>query len=199
MRNKILFMPYLQLFLIGVTVTQLVACTTLLPTGETRAGKGWGSFEEAKIAFEKIEPYQSTRMTIHEMGLDPFVNPSVSLLSYSDLVQRFGNVRGVQNDQLDQGLIRCMEGGKRCSGYQLAKRNIKQNRIGNMWLDMFNFKRETETIGWSFSGLILFVDDQVVMTMYSGQPRINEYSVQKNPLGPFQSLPERGVQSAIRL
>jgi hypothetical protein len=188
----------LSFYIIGMIITVSASCSSLLPRGVSRTGQGWNSFEEAKEAFEKIEPHHSTRLSIHQMGLDPFVNSTVSLLSYSDIVQRFGNVRGNQSDFLDRGLSLCMEGGKRCTGYQLAQRDVKQNRVGNIWLDMFNFKRETETIGWSFSGLILFIDDQVVMTMYSGQPKIHDYLIQTNPLGPLQTLPERGVQSAIK-
>jgi hypothetical protein len=181
-----------------VAASLLGACASLLPAGETRIGLGWTDFEHARQAFEEIQPYRSNRADVHAMGLDPFKNPSVSMLSYSDVLQRFGTGNILRPDQLERGVRECMESGKRCTGYQLSQRELRQKRIGNVWLDLFNFKRETEAEGWSFNGLIVFVDDQVVITMFGGQPKIHESTVQQNPLGPFQSLPERAGQGAVK-
>jgi hypothetical protein len=65
-------------------------------------------------------------------------------------------------------------------------------------LGLYNFRRETESQGWSFNGLIIFVDDQVVIALFGGQPKIHELSIQQNPLDPFQSLPERAGQSVVK-
>jgi hypothetical protein len=69
--------------------------------------------------FVKIHPFETHRPDVHGMGLDPFKNPSVSLLTYSDLVQRFGTGNVLRADQLERGIRECMESGKRCTGYQL--------------------------------------------------------------------------------
>jgi hypothetical protein len=179
-------------------ITLMSACSSMLPAGETRQGNGWSSFENARDLFVKIHPYESHRQDVHAMGLDPFENPSVSLLSYSDLVQRFGTGNVLRADQLERGIRECMEGGKRCTGYQLNQREVKQKRVGNAFLDLFNFRRETQAYGWSFNGTIVFVDDGVVMTLYGGQPLIHETTLQTNPLGPLQSLPERAGQGVIK-
>jgi hypothetical protein len=174
------------------------ACASVLPAGETRQGNGWTNFEDARNLFVKIHPFETYRKDVHAMGLDPFINPSVSLLSYSDLVQRFGTGNVLRADQLERGIRECMENGKRCTGYQLNQRELKQKRVGNAFLDLLNFRRETEASGWSFNGMIVFVDDQVVITLYGGQPLIHETTLQTNPLGPFQSLPERAGQGVIK-
>ncbi len=184
--------------ILSLVVILLSSCTTLLPEGATRSGLGWTDFEHARGAFETIKPYSSTRAEIHDMGLDPFKNPSVSILSYSDVLQRFGTGNILRPDQLDRGVRECMESGKRCTGYQLVQKEFRQKRIGNVWLDLFNFRRETDGDGWSFNGLIIFVDNQVVVTQFGGQPKIHETTLQKNPLGPFQSLPERAGQGMIK-
>lgn len=188
----------LRTSLIACTVFWLGACASILPAGETLQGNGWTSFEHARDLFTGITPYESTRAEVHAMGLDPFRNPSVSLLSYSDLVQRLGTGNVLRSDQLERGVRDCMESGKRCTGYQLNQRELKQRRIGNAFLDLLNFRRETVTNGWSFNGLIVFVGDTVVMTLYGGQPRIHETALQTNPLGPLQSLPERVGQGIVK-
>jgi hypothetical protein len=184
--------------LICFAAVLLNACTNLLPAGETRVGLGWVDFEHAREAFEAIHPYRSSRADVHSMGLDPFKNPSVSMLSYSDVLQRFGTGNILRPEQLERGVRECMESGKRCTGYQLNQRELKQKRIGSVWLDLFNFRRETESEGWSFNGLIIFVDDQVVITLFGGQPKIHELTIQENPLGPLQSLPERAGQNVVK-
>jgi len=62
-------------------------------------------------------------------------------------------------------------------------------------LDMFNFKRETVTTGWSVEALLVFVDDKLVYELIGGQPTINEYEVKRNPLGPLQNVGEESAQS----
>jgi hypothetical protein len=176
----------------------LSACSTILPEGESRVGLGWKDFEHARKAFETIQPYQSTRVDVHAMGLDPFKNTSVAILSYSDILQRFGTGNVLRPEQLEKGVRECMESGKRCTGYQLSVRELKNKRVGNAWLDLFNFKRQTDSDGWSFNGLIVFVDDQVVLTLHGGQPKIHESTIQKNPLGPLQTLPERTGQGLLK-
>lgn len=181
-------------FVIGVS-----ACSALLPDGRSAQGQGWVSFENARDDFQTLIPYVSTRDQVHAKGLDPFMNPSVALLTYSDLVQRLGSGMMLpQAENLDRGLRECLQSGTRCTGYQVSRREVSQRRLGNFWLDLLNFRRETESRGWSFLGLIVFVDDQVVLTLHGGQPRLYEFNVQRNPLGPLQGMAERAVQGAVQ-
>ena len=59
---------------------------------------------------------------------------------------------------------------------------------GNFFTDFSNFQRRTETTGWRFHGVILFVNTLVVYRSWSGQPRVNEVEITKNPLGPLQDI-----------
>lgn len=175
-------------------IVALSACASLLPTAETLTGEGWQDFAQARDRFETIKPYESTRGTVHEMGMDPFKNPIVTLLTYSDLIQRFGTGSVLRPEQLERGVRDCFEAGKRCTGYLLQQRQEHRKRIGNFWLDLLNFKRQTDIEGWSFNALIVFVDDQVVHTLYGGQPRIHGHESSLNPLGPLQALGERALR-----
>ena len=69
-----------------------------------------------------------------------------------------------------------------------AASKISQNRTGGFLADFSNFERRTETTGWRFNALILFVGDLVVYRSWGGQPLVNELEVNSNPLGPFQEV-----------
>ncbi len=168
--------------------TMLSGCQSLLPKASDTTEVPWQTFEEAREAVQAIEPFRSRKSKLISDGFNPYHNPSVTILSYPEIVQRFSAGNALRRDEYDQGIRSCLVAGKACSGYLIAVKRVKHDRIGNFWLDMFGFVRRTNITGWSFNALILFVDDQVVYTTYSGQPKMNEMQVRRNPLGPLQSI-----------
>jgi hypothetical protein len=163
-------------------------CKSLLPKGAETTPLPWKSYAEAYEAVDAIEPYKSTRAALRAKGIDPAVNPSITILNYTDLLQRLTAVGAVTPGHLDRGIADCLDAGKRCTAYQIVVRQLQSKRVGNFWLDMLNFRRQTVTTGWSFSALIFFVDDTAVFALAGGQPNINSESMSHNPLGPLQGL-----------
>jgi hypothetical protein len=167
-------------------VAGLAGCAGLLPRGESGTQDSWGDYESAEAAIEKIVPLRSTRAELAAEGLDPRRNAALTILSFSDVAQRFAIGSAVRPEELDEGVRRCLTAGKTCTGYSIVVRHTNSKRTGNFWLDSLNFKRETDVTGWTFNALILFVDDIVVYTLHGGQPRVHEKEVARNPLGPLQ-------------
>jgi len=165
----------------------------LLPTAKKEVVSGWNSYDEAVQALGAIEPDAATRADVHRLGLDPASNPSITVLHYVDVLQRFSAAALAAPADMDSGIRACLNAGRRCSGYAVSVKKLDSDRVGNFWLDMFNFKRETVTTGWSVDALLVFVDDRLVYRLIGGQPKINEYAVVRNPLGPLQSLGERAA------
>lgn len=168
-----------------LALAALSGCSGLLPRSDIATQQTWTDYDSAEAAIEKIVPMQSMRAELAADGIDPRTNAAVTILSFSDVVQRFG-VAGIKQEELDPGIRMCLTAGKACTGYSILVRRTDQKRIGNFWLDSFNFRRETDITGWSFNALVLFVDDQVVYTLHGGQPRVHEKEVTRNPLGPLQ-------------
>lgn len=160
------------------------ACTALLPTSETSVAARWDNFDEAKAAVERIDPGRTSAAEVRALGFDPYADPNVELLSYSDILRRFPTI-GTRN-RLDPGLAACLEAGSRCSGYAIEIRRSKLDRVGNFFLDVLNFRRETKTTGWSFYGLVLIVDERAVYALYGGKPALLETGHTVTPLGPLQ-------------
>jgi hypothetical protein len=164
------------------------ACSSMLPKGSALEPLPWNSFDEAMGAIDHIEAYKTTRAELRAQRIDPTTNPSIAILDYTDLLQRLPAVPAVPIDRLEHGIGDCLVAGKHCNAYAITIRQTKTRRVGNFWLDMLNFHRESVTTGWSFGALIIFVDDVVVYASGSGQPHIEVHEDSRNPLGPVQGL-----------
>ena len=180
-----------------LAVAGLAGCASLLPSADVATQQAWGNFEEARAAIERIVPRVTTRAELATAGIDPLQNASITILSLPDVMQRFTVGTAVEAQDLDAGIRECLAAGNDCTGYSILVRRSDRKRIGNFWLDTFNFRRETDVTGWTFNALILFVGETVVYTVNGGQPRIHEKEVTRNPLGPLQSFGE-AVGSALR-
>jgi hypothetical protein len=171
--------------LLVVFTLALAGCAELLPKSAVRTEVKWQTFDDAKALVEAIRPYSTTKADLASAGLTD-VNPAVTLLSHVEVALRFP-IGGVLNESdVDPGIRDCLKAGRGCTGYQLSIKRISNDRVGNFWLDSFRFIRETESRGWTFTGLILFVEDRVVYAVYGGQPNVLELQVDRNPLGPLQ-------------
>ena len=165
----------------------LGGCTTLLPESKREVVSDWNSYDDAVKGLAAIEPYRATRDDVHGKGLDPRLNPGITVLHFADVLQRFSAASLIDPQDVDRGVKDCLHAGKRCSAYAIAVNKVDRVRVGNFWADTFNFKRETVTTGWSVDALLVFVDDELVYELVGGRPKINEHEVVRNPLGPLQS------------
>lgn len=163
----------------------LAGCADLLPGTRSEVSSPWHSFEEARGAIERIVPGRTGMAELRALGIDPYANANVQLLSYSDVLLRFPLAGSL--DRLDAGLKACLDAGKGCTGFSIAVRETKRDRVGNFWTDALGFKRVVDVTGWSFNALVLVVDGRVVYTLYGGQPNLREQEVTRQPLGPVQS------------
>lgn len=180
---------------VGVALLALSGCTSLLPQGRSLSGGGWQSYGQAEQLVKSIRPYVTSRSDLRAAGLDPFTNPNITILTFSDVVQRFNVGSMLRREEIDRGIQDCLKAGKSCIAYSVTQRQVERKRSGNFWLDILNFSRETDVLGWSFNALVVMVDDTVVYTLHGGQPRIHEHEATRNPLGPLQGFAERRAQS----
>lgn len=167
----------------------LAGCAQLLPKASSEVASPWSSFAQARDTIERIVPGRSTSADLRAMGLDPYANPNVELLSFSDVLLRFPNAGTLH--QLDDGLRHCLEAGRACNGLAINAGDRRRDRVGNFWQDALSFKRVVDVSGWSFHALVLLVDDQVVYTLHGGQPNLREQEVTRKPLGPLQEWGDR--------
>ena len=146
------------------------------------------TFEEARKAVESLEPMHSTINTLTQNGLDPVKHPNTLILTYADIVRRFLPSSVLRREDLDPGVIACLDARDACRGWEITSERVLRARTGGFLRDFTNFSRRTETTGWRFNALVLLVNDVVVYRAWGGQPSLMEVEVRTNPLGPLQDI-----------
>jgi hypothetical protein len=177
--------------LLALLCLSLGGCASWLPTSKDEVVSEWNSYDDAVKSLSTLTPYKATREDVHREGLDPRVNPSITVLHFADVLPKFTAAALVKQEDVDTGIRDCLHAGKQCSGYQISVKKTQRHRTGDFWLDSLNFKRETVTRGWSVDALLVFVDDMLVYELIGGHPVINEYELRRNPLGPLQGWGDR--------
>lgn len=59
----------------------LSGCASMLPVSKTNVESTWESFDQAKAAFDKIHPHQTTRADLAALSFDPFKTPNIEILT----------------------------------------------------------------------------------------------------------------------
>ena len=114
-------------FAAAAVVAALCGCTTLLPTSKKEVVSAWTSYDEAVKSLSAIEPYTATRDQIHTQGLDPSVNPAITVLHFGDVLQRFSAAALIKPEDVDRGIRDCLHAGKQCNGYAISVPSAQQS------------------------------------------------------------------------
>lgn len=171
----------------------------LLPTTLDTVRSPWDSFEEAKMAFDKIVIYQTDLEGLKKVGFDPFTTANMEILSYLDIMARFMPNPAIKKEDLDAGIRECIEAQSGCQAYEMSVEVFSSERTGNVFLDLFGFRRKTHRLGWKFQSLFVFNQGFVVYKLWGGKPNVNETSLKRKPLGPLQDSGAAVVSAAKNL
>lgn len=178
----------MQRFVLPIVLCVLASgCATWLPEAHTNTTP-FMSYDEARLAVEALVPMKSDRAALEKSGFNPDKHPNTTRLTHADVARRFLPSAILKREDLDAGIVLCLESRDACHGLDIVGAKIAKQRKGSFWADFFNFQRRTETTGWRFNAVVLMVDDLVVYRSVSGQPAIDEKESTRNPLGPFQDI-----------
>jgi hypothetical protein len=166
----------------------LGACASLLPESKQEVSNPWKNFAAAKQSFDKIIPFETSLQTVRALGFDPDTTPNMQVLNQAQVISAVLPSPLQDRGSVPRGVRLCMRAGATCTGYAMEPSQTEQQRVGNFFLDVLNFRRDTVTTGWKFAALIVVIDGQVVYKQWSGQPQIHLTAEQSNPLGPLQSM-----------
>jgi hypothetical protein len=171
-------------------------CQSLFPRNKDTTVSRWKTYQEVEIAFGKIAPYYTTVEDLQKEGFDPKVLPNVKILTYVDIISNFMPTPAIQVQNLPEGVQECIKARENSRAYLVELHDTKDKRHGNLFLDIFGFKRLTHKSGWEFKGLILIKNDLVVYKLSSGEPRVSRDEDRVKPLGPLQELDSLIIGSA---
>jgi hypothetical protein len=181
------------LFLLALTT----GCSSLLPVARSTDESPWDSFAQAKEAFDRIVPFETSRQDLRHLGFDPYQTANITILNYLAIIDKFMPNQNITKEDLGPGLRECIEAKTSCSAYELKLQNIKSKRQGNLFLDLFHFRRQAHQSGWRFTAFIVLVDDLVVYTLWDGTPLIDAEVYRRNPLGPLQEPAQLASDTAL--
>ena len=174
-------------YLLGLLSLLTAACSSMLPVVHNESSP-FTSFDDARRAIDSLVPMKSDVETLTRMGIDPAKQANTTILTQADVVRRFVPSALLQREDLDPGVLVCLQARDECRGWEITAAQITKARTGNFLADFTNFSRRSETTGWRFNALILLVRDRVVYRAWGGQPKVNEIEVNTNPLGPLQEM-----------
>jgi len=162
-------------------------CASLLPVSHSDTST-FETFDQARSAVVALVPKRSTKTVVDSKGLDFSALPNTKFLTHSDVVRLLVPAGMLTRQDLDPGIVACLEARDACNGLEISASRIEKKRTGSFFADFVNYRQRTETKGWRFNALILYVDDTVVYRSWGGQPKVDELDVNTRPLGPFQDM-----------
>jgi hypothetical protein len=168
----------------------LAGCADLLPHGQGQRASGFGSFEAAAQALDRVVPYRTDVAGLRTLGYDPEHSPNVTRIPYPQLTARLSPDPGVPFEALDPGIRDCILARQECVAYEFHFGQEDRRREGVFLLDFLNFRRVTHVVGWRFDGLMAIRNDVVLFRSYAGEARIDRTEREVNPLGPLQPAGE---------
>ena len=174
----------------------LAGCASWLPESHNDTTP-FKSYEEARSAFMSLEPMKSDQSMLAHSGFNPAKHPNTTLLTHADVARRFLPSSLLKREDLEPGIVYCLEARDACRGMEVVGAKIDKMREGSFWADFFNFQRHTSTKGWRFTAIVLMVNDLIVYRSWAGQPDINELEVTRNPLGPLQDIGPSTATSTV--
>ena len=166
----------------------LTGCASLFSSTSSISETKWKNYSEVDGAFAVIQSGHTTVADLKMLGFDPGTSPNVKVLTYVDVMGIFMANPSITKAELHPAVRECIEAMERGHAYEVQLSDVRTKRHGNLFLDIFGFKRTTHESGWRFRGLILLKDELVVYKLASGEPSISREEQRKKPLGPLQEL-----------
>lgn len=178
---------WLRVIVAGVMLLT-ASCASMFPSKTTTVQSRWKSYAEIVAAFGEIIPYQTTTNDLRTLGFYPSVSPNIKVLNHWETLKIFLPSSAVEKKDLPDGVRDFIESPEQSHAYLIELQMVHSKRYGNLFLDLFGFRRKTHEVGWEFNGLILIKSGIIVYKTSSGEPQISRNEKQVKPLGPLQDI-----------
>jgi hypothetical protein len=188
----------LSRLVIAATVLATAGCSSLLPRGGAKTTSPFDSYAHAQAAAERIVPFRSTTADLAAAGFDPDNAANVTVIPYPEILGRLTPYSGVPMERLDRGIRACIDAQVACRGYLFRFQQESRQREGSFFADFLNIHRVTHTTGWAFEAMVVVSDGVVLFRNTGGEPRVERYDRQTNPLGPLQPAGEAAGALIVR-
>lgn len=158
----------------------------LLPQAKLNA-TAFQSYDQVEAAYGAVEPGKTTVADLSKIGFDVKTTPNIEVLSSVDVLERMPEASRVAGT-LPPQVQACIDAQSRCVAYLFRSEHLESRHVGNTFLDLTGFERETVHSGWAAEVVLLIEDDRVVYKLMRGKPRIENIDHSVQPLGPLQNV-----------
>jgi hypothetical protein len=175
-------------FTVAVCALSLMGCSgeRLLPRDKANAAT-FQTYEQVEAAYATVIAGTTTTADLSKIGFDLKITPNVEVLSYVGVVERLPE-KSRSPDRFPPQVQACIRAQDRCVAYLFRSERVESRHVGNAFLDLAGFERDTIHSGWSAEVVLLVQDERVVYKLMTGHPRIEETQTSTQPLGPLQNL-----------
>lgn len=163
-------------------------CRSMFSSSQSTTTMRWKSYDQVEAAFLTITPYETTEESLRKLGFDPKASPNVKILNYVDIIAIFMPNPAIRERDLPDAVRECIYAKEKSRAFVVELQDIRNKRHGNLFLDVFGFKRLNHESGWRFKGIILLNDGMVVYKLSSGEPQVARDDKRVKPLGPLQEV-----------
>jgi hypothetical protein len=190
----------LKTFISASFMLSLVGCggLGLLPHDTKASNNSFATYEQVQSAYTDVVPGQTRLTDLPRLGFDTATTPNVEVLSYLGVIERFMPRSTMSFDHLAPPVQACIESQDRCSAFVFHPQHVESRRMGNFFLDLFGFERQTVNTGWTAEVVLLMQDGHVAYKLMSGRPRIEDTHDEIQPLGPLQDIGNSATRAASR-
>ena len=180
--NKFYINP---LLLISVVLVFIFSCS-VLPSKKNKQVSNWDNFYLAYEAFEKVEINKTTIIELQDLGFDPFESTNIAIENYLNIRNRFDpNNLGIN---MPKSVQECLALQENCKAYVATISHSNEDRVGNPFLDITGFHKETHILGWDFQAIFIIKNNIVIYKLWAGQPNKKQIIHETKPLGPLQDV-----------
>jgi len=180
--------PMFMLIAVMEAMILTTGCRSMFSSSQSTTTMRWKSYNQVEAAFQKITPYETTEDGLRKLGFDPKASPNVKILNYVDIIAIFMPNPAIREKDLPDAERERIYAKEKSRAYVVELQDIRNKRHGNLFLDIFGFKRLNHESGWRFKGIILLNDGMVVYKLSSGEPQVARDEKRVKPLGPLQEV-----------
>ena len=158
----------------------------LLPQAKINA-TAFQTYDQVEAAYTAVEPGKTTVAELSKLGFDVKTTPNIEILSSVGVLERLPQASRSAGS-LPAQVQACIDAQDHCVAYLFRSEHLESRHVGNTFLDLTGFERDTVHSGWTAEVVLLIEDGRVVYKLMSGQPRIENTSTSVQPLGPLQNV-----------
>lgn len=184
----------LRMSVLALGALSLAACSSkaLLPSATSENTKVFQTYDQVAGAYGAITAGKTNGAELEKLGFGVKTAPNVEILTYVGVIDRLpqdARTKGHVPDAV-QG---CFDAQDRCTAYLFRPGRIESRHVGNTFLELAGFQKDTLNTGWTADIMLLVQDDVVVYKLMNGQPLIGDMQHKVTPLGPLQDAARQSL------